>query len=479
MSGPPPPPDDGAPDRPAVPRRRGNEGRVAGGAPRGARPLVAVVGRPNVGKSTLFNRLAGRRLALVEDVPGVTRDRQYADALALGREYVLVDTGGFDPEDDDPMTSGIAHQVRLAIDECDLVVCVLDGTAEITPSDREAVQLLRESTKPVIYVANKADSPRKALLGVTYYELGLDDMLSVSSLHGHGVGDLEARIAALLPAPPAAAGAAGVDDALPRIAVVGRPNAGKSSLVNRYVGEARQIVDDRPGTTTDSIDSLVELAGQPAVLIDTAGIRRRRSVERGVEALSVFQAIRAMERSDVVVLMIDAKGGAAEQDARIAGLAEDRGCALVIGLNKADLLDADARKEARDRTREILAFAPWAPLVVVSAKTGRGVRRLAEVALAAVAEHRKRVTTGEVNRFFDEVLERHPPPTMRKRPVRLFYVTQAQTRPPTFVVVCNEPKYVHFSYRRYVINQIRGRWGFEGTPVRVRYRPRRRKPRKR
>jgi len=454
--------------------------RVPVGAPL-SRPLVAIVGRPNVGKSTLFNRLVGRRLAIVEDVAGVTRDRQYADAVALGRDYVLVDTGGFDPEAEDPMTSSIAAQVRLAVEECDLVVCVLDAAAEVTPADREAVRLLRESSRPVIFVTNKADSPRKAAQGMTHYELGIDELLPVSALHGHGVGDLEETIARALDAIQARRGEALgdgetiLDPDLPRIAVVGKPNAGKSSLVNRLLGEARQIVDDRPGTTTDSIDTLVQMEGGPVLLIDTAGIRRKRAVSRGVEALSVFQAIRAMERSDVVVLMVDAAAGISEQDAKIAGLAEDRGRALVVALNKADLLDSDARRAARARTREVLAFAPWAPVLTTSARTGRGTRKLVSAAREAVQEHRKRIPTAEVNRFFDEVLERHPPPTMRKRPVRLFYVTQAQVRPPTFVVVVNEPSLVHFSYQRYVVNQIRERFGFEGTPVRVRYRSRRRR----
>ncbi|HJK96920.1 MAG TPA: ribosome biogenesis GTPase Der [Polyangiaceae bacterium LLY-WYZ-14_1] len=454
-----------------------------------SRPLVAIVGRPNVGKSTLFNRLVGRRLAIVEDVAGVTRDRQYADATALGREYVLVDTGGFDPESDDPMTTSIAAQVRLAVEECDLVICVLDAAAELTPQDQEAVRLLRESERPTLFVTNKADSPKKAAQGFTYYELGVDRLLPVSALHGHGIGDLEEALAEALDevldarlSEPGVGGADGgdgepedLDPDIPRIAVVGKPNAGKSSLVNRLLGAPRQIVDDRPGTTTDSIDTLVHVDGEPLRLIDTAGIRRKRSVVRGVEALSVLQAIRAMERSDVVVLMVDAELGVVEQDAKIAGLAEDRGRALVVALNKADRLDGEGKREAKARAREVLAFAPWAPVLLVSARSGRGVGKLVAAARRAVAEHRKRIPTAEVNRFFDEVLEHHPPPTMRKKPVRLYYVTQAQVRPPTFVVVVNEPNLVHFSYQRYVVNQIRDRFGFEGTPVRVRYRARRRR----
>ncbi|MEM6955807.1 MAG: ribosome biogenesis GTPase Der [Myxococcota bacterium] len=431
--------------------------------------MVAIVGRPNVGKSTLFNKLARQKVAIVEDVAGVTRDRHYADAWALGREYVLIDTGGFDPTSDDPMREGIASQVHLALEECDVVLCVFDGTVDPMPADREAVQLLRGADKPVLFIANKADSEARSLGSVSLYELGIDHLFPVSALHGRGLGDLEEALANALPEGGAAPEAPDLN--IPRIAIVGRPNAGKSSLINRLMGEDRQLVDHRPGTTVDSIDTLYEKDGHRFVLIDTAGIRRKARVKKyGVEALSVYDAIRAMERSHAVVLMIDGEAGIGEQDAKIAGLAVDRGCALVIGLNKADRLDGDAVRAARQRVREILAFAPWAKVVTLSAKTGRGVNRLLAAAERAVASHRQRVTTSEVNRFFEEVLERHPPPTQKNRAPRLYYVTQAQTRPPVFVVVTNHPKYVHFSYQRYVVNQIRERFGFEGTPIRVRYR---------
>lgn len=446
---------------------RRNQVRRPAGSVRG-KPLVAIVGRPNVGKSTLFNRLAGQRIAIVEDIPGVTRDRHYADAFVLGREFVLIDTGGFDPDSDDPMKAGITSQVLLALEECDLVICVVDAVVDPLPADREAVALLRDAGKPVIFVANKADSQQKSHEAVSYYELGLNKIMPISALHGRGIGDLEEAIANQL---PEVVEESGPDLDVPRVAIIGRPNAGKSSLVNQFCGEERQIVDDRPGTTVDSVDTLIERDGKRLILIDTAGIRRKRSVQRrGIEALSVLHAIRSIERSDVVVLMIDAEAGVGEQDAKIAGLAHDRGRALILALNKVDLLSREAQKKAMDRTREILAFVPWAPLVTVSALKGSGVSALLGRIEDAVTEHSKRITTAELNRFFEEVLERHPPPTMHHRAVRLYYITQVTAAPPTFVIMTNEPKGVHFSYQRYVVNQIRKRFGFRGTPIRVRYR---------
>ncbi|MGB5548514.1 MAG: ribosome biogenesis GTPase Der, partial [Polyangiales bacterium] len=403
-----------------------------------------------------------------EDIPGVTRDRHYADAFAFGREFVLIDTGGFDPESDDPMKAGITSQVRLALEECDVVVCVVDATVDPLPADREAVALLRDAGKPVIFVANKADSQAREHYAVSYYELGIDSIMPISALHGRGIGDLEEEIFHQL---PEVLEITEPELRVPRVAIIGRPNAGKSSLVNQLCGEERQLVDNRPGTTVDSIDTLVERDGQNLILIDTAGIRRKRSVKkRGVEGLSVLQAIRSIERCHVVVLMIDAEDGVGEQDAKIAGLADDRGRALIIALNKTDLLDRDAQKKAMDRAREVLAFVPWAPMVTVSALRGRGIQALLGRVDDAVTEHRKRIGTAELNRFFEEVLDKHPPPTMHHRSVRLYYITQASVAPPTFVVMTNSPDDVHFSYQRYVVNQIRQRFGFRGTPIRVRYR---------
>jgi GTP-binding protein len=444
-------------------------GQRAGGAD-GSRPIVAIVGRPNVGKSALFNRLAGAPIAIVEDMAGVTRDRLYAEAFALGHPYVLIDTGGFDPGSDDPLTLSIALQVRIALDEADLVICVLDGTLSPLPSDREAIALLRQSKVPVLYVANKADNQRVVDNAQELYALGMDQLYPVSALHGHGIGALEDAMVAHMPAAADDEEPSADAESVDRVAIVGRPNAGKSSLVNRLIGEARQMVDDRPGTTVDSVDTRFTYEGEPLVLIDTAGIRRKRSVEAGLEALAVMQAVRAVERSDLVVLMIDAQQGPSDQDAKIAGLVIERGRGLVIALNKSDLLDDAGRKKMLSEARDTFAFATWAPLQLVSVSSGRGVKKLMQSVREVAACHKKRVGTAEVNRFFEEVLERHPPPSMNNRSVRIYYATQVQARPPTFVIAANYPDRVHFSYRRYVVNQLRERFGFMGTPVRVFYR---------
>ena len=477
-------------------RRAGGRGYAAQVSEpgRSGRPIVAIVGRPNVGKSALFNRLSGARLAIVDDTPGVTRDRLYADARAYGRNYVLVDTGGLDPESEDPLKQSIAAQVRVALSEADVVICVLDGTMEPMAADREAIKLLRQTELPVLYVANKIDNSAMSIQAKDLYRLGISELREVSALHGHGIGDLEQALAEALakcagPAesasleqdseldPDVASEARADTDAstaadarLARIAIVGRPNAGKSSLVNRLLGEARQIVDDRPGTTVDSVDALYENGGAPVVLIDTAGIRRKRAVEHGLEMQAVMQAIRAVDRSDTVVLMVDATSGASQQDARIAGLAIERGRALCIVLNKIDLLKPEQRDAVLARAKDVFAFAPWAPIHRISARTGQGVTAMMKVVRAVTENRRKRVSTGEVNRFFEEVLAHHPPPTSGGRSVRLYYVTQVRSGPPVFMVSTNHPDRVHFSYQRYLTNQLRERFGFDGTPVIVHYR---------
>jgi GTP-binding protein len=441
----------------------------------GSAPIVAIVGRPNVGKSTLFNRLARARIAIVHDEPGVTRDRKYADTTAFGKRYTIVDTGGFDPTDDDPMRAGIASQVRAAIEEADAIVFVTDATTALTDADSAAVQLLRASGHPVFFAANKADSPQADAEAFELYRLGVDKVFPVSALHGRGIGELEAAIVDAVPEAPAEDEP---EDTPPRIALIGRPNAGKSSLLNRILGEDRVLVDPRPGTTRDAIDAVFERNGTRYVLIDTAGIRRKGKVAKegsAVESLSVLSSIRAIERAHVVVMLCDAEEGVAEQDAKILGLAEERGRGMVVVLSKSDLLSKTDLAKAEEKAREKLAFVPYVPIVRVSAKEGRGVNELFETIDRVRAASRQRVGTGALNRFFEQVIELRPPPTMGGRAPRLYYVTQAEIGPPTFVAMTNFPDSIHFSYKRFVQNQLRKHFGFEGVPVRVHYKARRRR----
>lgn len=441
-------------------------------------PLVAIVGRPNVGKSTLFNRLARQRLAIVHDEPGVTRDRHYADTSGFGRDYTLIDTGGFDPDADDPMKSGITRHVESAIDEADVIVFVSDAEVPLTSADRVAVGLLRRTSKPVLFAANKADSPRMDADAFELYRLGVEKVFPVSGLHGRGMGELEAAVVAALPKSLTSADAQGL---VPRISIVGRPNAGKSSLMNRILGEERMIVDARPGTTRDAIHASVERKGKRYIFVDTAGLRKKGKVTKAsdaIEAASVGAAVHAMEHSGTVVLLCDASEAVAEQDAKILGLANDRGRAMIIALNKIDLLKKGELDKIVESTRDKISFAPFAPVVPVSAKTGRGVGELFDTIDRVTTAYHQRIGTGELNRFFAGVLETRPPPTMGGRAPRLYYITQAETAPPTFVVLASAPEAVHFSYQRFVINQLRKHFGFEGVPVRVVYRERRRGKRK-
>ena len=439
--------------------------------------VVALIGRPNVGKSTLFNRLMGRKLAIVHDEPGVTRDRHYGDAESYGRRYTLVDTGGFDPTSDDPMKQGIKRQIEAALAEADVVVCVLDAREPATTVDHAEMDLLRAAKKPILFVANKADSPRHENEAAELYRLGIQDMIPISALHGRGTDLLETAIVKALP-PPVVPAEDASDDKPIAVAIIGRPNAGKSSLVNRLAGKERMLVDSVPGTTRDPIDTVVERDNKKLLIIDTAGIRRKAKVEKrddAVEAMSVMAAVRTMERAEVVVLLCDADEGVSEQDAKILGLAVDRGAGIVIGLNKVDLLDEKQKKKAIEAARDKLSFAPWAPVVSLSAKTGRGVSTLFETITKVAATYRKRVATGELNRFFEQVLANRAPPTSGGKAPRLFFITQAETAPPLFVVIASDPAAIHFSYQRYVVNQLRKAFGLEGVPVRVKYIERRRR----
>lgn len=435
-------------------------------------PIVAIVGRPNVGKSTLFNRLVGKGLAIVDDQPGVTRDRHYAEAHLSGRNVTLVDTGGFDPTSGDPMQAGIARHVEAAIEEADVVICVLDGSGPPTEPDRGAVELLRRSKKPVVYIANKVDAREHEHSLGPLYELGLPSLVAVSALHGRGTAELAQALLPLIPEHDASA-----DEAsdVPRIAIVGRPNAGKSSLFNRIVGEDRSLVDSRPGTTRDPVDERVEFEGRPFVIVDTAGVRRRSKVERGVELVSVLRAIRAIERAEVCILLCDGTEGVTDQDARLLGLCIERRRAVIVGLNKMDALDKAGQKRALTQAEDTLRFARFAQIVPISGMKGRNVGSLLRGAAAAAEEMHRRIPTAALNRFFEQVLEKRPPPTDGGLAPRIYYITQAETSPPVFVAMTNAPKHIKESYQRFVVNQIREVFGFKSVPVTVQYREKRRR----
>ncbi|HEU4579264.1 MAG TPA: ribosome biogenesis GTPase Der [Polyangiaceae bacterium] len=435
---------------------------------------MAIVGRPNVGKSTLFNRLLGQRTAIVHDQPGVTRDRHYADVNVFGRTFTLIDTGGFDPEDSDAIGQGIARHVRAAVEEADLVLCVLDGQAPPSEADAAAVRMLRQSSKPVIYLANRLDHARLEQEATELYALGIQP-IAISALHGRGMADLGQALTAQLPPPDLEGNAEGEEQAVPRVALVGRPNAGKSSLLNRLSGQERSLVDDRPGTTRDPVDVRLEFKGQPYLVVDTAGIRRRARVEDGVEAQSVMQALRAVARADVVVLLCDASIGLAEQDARLLGLCVDRARAIVVGLNKIDLLDAPARQRALESARSQLHFAPWVPIVPASNRSGEGITQLMNTVRRSFQEYSTRIPTAQLNQFLETLVEHTPPPRGSRSVPRLFFMTQAQASPPVFVVMCSAAEELKDSYRRFLTNQLRKTFGFESVPLVVRYRNRRRR----
>jgi GTP-binding protein len=439
------------------------------------RPIVAIVGRPNVGKSTLFNRLVGERQAIVEDVPGTTRDRVYGIAEWGGVEFTVVDTAGLQDEEEISTSSQaeiVRHtrdQAQVAIDEADVIVLMVDAKSGITAGDHEVADLLRRADKPTLLAVNKADSTERRESAVEFYNLGLGDPFPISSYHGSGTGDLLDRIIEALPEREELPETEGPD-----IAIVGRPNVGKSRLLNALLGQERAIVSDVPGTTRDTLDTQLSWAGQPLTLIDTAGIRRRGRVEAGIERFSVLRSMRAIDRSDVVLLLIDATEGFTAQDLHIAGYVEQQKKGMVVVVNKWDLIEKDDRtmEDYREKAREALNFMPYAPLVVISAKYGQRVQQVLEVALRVVEERQKRVSTAGLNKVMREAVANHPPSTKHGRHVKFFYATQADVSPPTFVFFCNEPSQLHFSYRRYLENVLRDAFGFIGTPIRLSFRGR-------
>ncbi|MBO9539576.1 ribosome biogenesis GTPase Der [bacterium] len=437
-----------------------------------ALPVVAIVGRPNVGKSTFINRLVGSREAIVHDMPGVTRDRLYLRADWNGRDFVVVDTGGIVPGTDEELLQSVEKQAMLAVEEADVIVFVVDGEAGVTPVDEDIANLLRTSKKPLILAVNKLDNVTEDPKAAEFYELGLGEPRPMSSLHGLGIGDMLDDIVNAFPPeseePP--------PEEL-RIALVGKPNAGKSSLTNALLGHERMIVSPVAGTTRDAIDTRLEIDGKHYTLVDTAGIRRKAKVDYGVEAFSVVRALKAIERADVIVMMIDGAEGVSEQDQRIAGIAEDSGKALVIAVNKWDLVPKDTHTMPayRKKLEEELRHVKWAPVVFISALTGQRVPQILEAAEAAAAENTRRITTGVINEVIAEATTMNPPPARSGRRLKIYYVTQVSAAPPTFINYCNEPKLVTDHYKRYLENKIREAFGFAGTPIRLIFRPRREK----
>lgn len=445
-----------------------------------AKPIVAIVGRPNVGKSTLFNRLIGERRAIVQNEPGTTRDRVYGAAEWIGAEFTVIDTGGLMDDDEVAAVSSeeteeyIHQQTRsqasAAIAEADVIIFMVDITTGPTAGDAEIAAMLRRADKPTLLAVNKADSPGRRERLYEYFELGLGEPIGISAYHGNGTGDLLDKVVEGLPE-------ADVEEEFegPRIAIVGRPNVGKSRLLNAVLGQERSIVSDLPGTTRDSLDTQIEWEGRPITLIDTAGIRRRGRVEHGIERISVMRSMRAIDRADVVLLLIDATEDFTAQDLHIAGYVEEQKKGLVVVVNKWDLIEKDARTMDvfREKAARQLDFMNYAPVVFISAKLGQRVDQVIETALGVIKERNKRVNTAQLNKVLKDAVAKHQPPSRPGKWVKFFYATQADVAPPTIVFFCNDPKQIHFSYRRYLENELREAFGFHGTPLRISFRSRR------
>lgn len=441
-----------------------------------AKPIVAIVGRPNVGKSALFNRLIGERVAIVEDEPGTTRDRVYGTTDWRGIEFTLVDTGGLQDEEEIEASTvaEIARrtrdQARSAISEADVIVFMVDSKNGVTAGDHEVADLLRRTDKPTILGANKADNLERRDSVFEFYELGLGEPIALSALHGTGTGDLLDAIVEALPHSDEEE----LDFDGPNIAIVGRPNVGKSRLVNALLGQERAIVSDVPGTTRDSLDTHLEWNGSPVTLIDTAGIRRRGRVETGIEQYSVLRSMRAIDRSDVVLMVVDATEPFTAQDLHIAGYVEEQKKGIVVVVNKWDLIEKDTytMDEYRALAAKELVFVPYAPIAFISAKYGQRVHQVLDLALEVVRERKKRIPTAALNKMLREAVANHPPSSKSGKPIKFYYGTQVDIEPPTFVFFCSDPKAIHFSYRRYIENQLREQFAFTGTPIRISFRGR-------
>jgi GTPase len=438
-------------------------------------PVVTIVGRPNVGKSTLFNRIVGERKAIVSPVPGVTRDRNIERAEWNGREFFLVDTGGFEPSSPEPLMGLMRLQAQLAIEEAEIIVLLLDGRAGLVADDLELAEILRKGGRPLLVAVNKLDTPREEGQMADFWRLGLDPMLAVSAEHGHNVAELLDLIVERLPAPEPESEEG--DEKRIHVAIVGRPNVGKSSLVNRLLNEERVIVSEVPGTTRDAIDTPLTAAGRDFLLIDTAGIRRRGKVEQHLEKLSVLKALKAIERAHVVLMVVDAEHGIVEQDVRIAGLIHEGGRACVWVVNKWDLLEKDDKtigkfvETIHDRAR----FHDYTPIEFVSAATGQRVHKLLPLAAQVFDRASARIGTAELNDTLEQAFVRHQPPSHQGKPAKLMYATQVRVRPPTFVLFMDHPEALDLSYQRYLENRLREAFNLEGVPMRLRLRKRRQK----
>ena len=429
-----------------------------------ALPLIAIVGRPNVGKSMLFNKIIGRRLSIVEDTPGVTRDRIYGESEWVGRKFRLVDTGGIEPNTDSQILAFMREQAQIAIDNADVIIFVTDIKTGLTASDQEVAGMLQRSRKPIVLAVNKVDSTGTVDPDFyEFYNLGLGDPIAVSAVHGHGTGDL---LDACVQYFPPEEEEEEEDDAI-KVAVIGKPNAGKSSLVNKILGEERVIVSNVAGTTRDAIDSRFTNDKGSFVFIDTAGIRKKSKVEEDIEKYSVLRATMAIERSDVCLIMIDATEGVTEQDTKVAGLAHEAGKACIIVVNKWDLIEKDGKTmdRMREEVRQGLAFMTYAPILFISAKTGQRVDKLFELIDYVSNQASIRITTGMLNNVLADAQTRVQPPTDKGRRLKIYYMTQVGIRPPHFVIFCNDARLFHFSYQRYLENCIRNTFGLEGTPI--------------
>jgi GTP-binding protein len=432
------------------------------------KPIIAIVGRPNVGKSTLFNRIAGRKKAIVSNEPGVTRDRNYADVEWEEKPFTLIDTGGFEPVSKDRIFIQMREQCQLAMDEADIILFVMDGKEGLTPSDKEIVDILRRQEKPVFYIVNKIDVPKHEEKVLEFYELGVEPIYSISAEHGYGLEGLIDDVTRVFP--ESANGKR--DGKAIKVTIIGRPNVGKSSLINRLLGFKRVIVDEAPGTTRDAIDTFFERDGKRYVFIDTAGIRRKSRISLQLEKYSIVEALRTIDRSDVALLLIDAKEGVTDQDARIGGFIHEKGKGCILVVNKWDFVKKDSQTmaEFERKIRGDLKYLSYAPILFISALTGQRVIKVLDVIDHVGEETKKRIPTSKLNKCFGEWVENNIPPLHKNRKVNLSYITQVSTGPATFVIYTNYPDGIHFSYERYLMNQLRETFGFQGVPVRLRFR---------